>query len=409
MPQIDGLRFVAIMAVIAYHVSQSFLFHRGLLAPHTQAAGTSFWLNHIFAAGHNGVPLFFAISGFILSLPFARQALCGGPPVSLRDYYIRRVTRIEPPYVIQLVIMVALCILILKNLPSHPHLYGNPHWFLYLSSHTLSSLVYAHSQIFGTHAYPNYVLWSLEVEVQFYLVAPYLARFLFVRDRTKRWATLIGLFAASVTAAFLFGSHYRIWASLPGNLQFFLLGLMFADLYVEGQLAKAPGDYTWDIAFVLAGALVVFGDTSLTVFVLPSAIFICFMAAFRGRLSVHLLQNPWVVTIGGMCYTIYLYHLVVISTFIKVTEKVRVSNPSLDLFVQFVLLSAAIIPSCAVLFVLFERPFMNRNWPDQARQAISRALWPRSDPAINPAEELRRGRIAETAEEPKREEARTRR
>jgi len=71
----------------------------------TQGVGATSWLNKVFSAGHNGVPLFFAISGFILSLPFARQGLGGGSPVSLRQYYIRRVTRIEPPYVIQLFII----------------------------------------------------------------------------------------------------------------------------------------------------------------------------------------------------------------------------------------------------------------------------------------------------------------
>src|SRR3974390_3528655 len=73
VPQIDGLRFIAIMTVVAYHVSLFYLFHRGLTP--------TFWLNTVFAAGHNGVALFFSISGFILSLPFAREELCGGPRV----------------------------------------------------------------------------------------------------------------------------------------------------------------------------------------------------------------------------------------------------------------------------------------------------------------------------------------
>src|SRR5947207_2863388 len=143
VPQIDGLRFVAIMAVIAYHVSLVYLHHRGLTM--TQGVGATIWLNKIFAAGHYGVLLFFSVSGFILCLPFARQGLCGGPRVSLREYYLRRVTRIEPPYVIQLLIMMALCIILLRKLPSHPHLYHNPDWFAYTSGHLLSSLVYAHS------------------------------------------------------------------------------------------------------------------------------------------------------------------------------------------------------------------------------------------------------------------------
>jgi peptidoglycan/LPS O-acetylase OafA/YrhL len=88
IPQIDGLRFIAIMAVVAYHV-------RAICSYHFQASPMGQTIegdpvNDIFSVGNNGVRLFFAISGFILSLPFARQYLCAGKPVGLRGYYIRR-------------------------------------------------------------------------------------------------------------------------------------------------------------------------------------------------------------------------------------------------------------------------------------------------------------------------------
>ena len=57
------------------------------------------------------MPLFFAISGFILALPFAEHYLSGAPRPTLGRYYVRRVTRIEPPYVINLTILLALMLL----------------------------------------------------------------------------------------------------------------------------------------------------------------------------------------------------------------------------------------------------------------------------------------------------------
>ncbi len=53
----------------------------------------------------------------ILALPYARQHLLGARPVSLRKYYLRRLTRLEPPYLASL-----LLILVLTLIYSHLHL-----------------------------------------------------------------------------------------------------------------------------------------------------------------------------------------------------------------------------------------------------------------------------------------------
>jgi peptidoglycan/LPS O-acetylase OafA/YrhL len=170
IPQIDGIRFLAIVAVIAYHVRAIGSFH--LTADHRAVEGDP--VNDTFSIGHYGVMLFFAISGFILALPFARQFLGGLKKVSLRGYYLRRVTRIEPPYIIHLMVLALYCALVLRFQPSHPHLYHNKEWAAYAAKHLVASLGYSNGFIFGTHPYPNIVLWSLEVEVQFYLIAPFL-------------------------------------------------------------------------------------------------------------------------------------------------------------------------------------------------------------------------------------------
>jgi len=50
------------------------------------------------------VQLFVAISGFIVTIPFVRHFLLGERKPSLRAFYVKRITRIEPPYVIALVL-----------------------------------------------------------------------------------------------------------------------------------------------------------------------------------------------------------------------------------------------------------------------------------------------------------------
>ena len=368
IPQIDGLRFIAIMAVVAYHVRSVCLFHLGFNPEADTGAGGI--IAKVFEAGHYGVQLFFAISGFILALPFARQNLCGDKRVSLPQYYLRRVTRIEPPYVLHLLMLAVICALVLRRLPSHPHLYHNPDWARHLFSHLGASLFYANGFIFGTHPYPNYVLWSLEVEVQFYLLAPFLAKvFLLRNDSVRRALFVMAILLLSCTG---WVPNYRIWASLAGNLQYFLVGFLLTEFFVAGQLQAASRSALWDIAFVLSiGAIVWLQKSPALVLLLPWAIFLCCIASFRGWVSVWFLRNAWVSTIGGMCYTIYLYHSLLISFLVRLTLKARTHFLPLDLAIQFVLMAAIIVVVCSVLFALLERPFMRRDWPKN----LAEKLW----------------------------------
>jgi peptidoglycan/LPS O-acetylase OafA/YrhL len=123
IPQIDGLRFIAIMAVLAYHVRYISSYHLHVSPQGWPVEGD--WVNDIFSTGNLGVQLFFALSGFILSLPFARWRLAGEKPVRLSDYYLRRVTRIEPPYLIHLAFLFLLCALVLRHQPAQQHFFAN--------------------------------------------------------------------------------------------------------------------------------------------------------------------------------------------------------------------------------------------------------------------------------------------
>src|SRR5688500_12779615 len=85
LPQVDGLRFVAIFSVVVImHISNYIdekFFGRGFLVE-------DYWKNFVFGGG-GGVPLFFVISGFILALPFAKWRLNNQNKVVLRHYYLR--------------------------------------------------------------------------------------------------------------------------------------------------------------------------------------------------------------------------------------------------------------------------------------------------------------------------------
>jgi len=76
VPEIDGLRFFAIGSVVLYHLLGIISVRKfGAWEPERFAA--YFPLNWL-TRGHFGVPLFFAISGFVLAMPFADHYLRAG-------------------------------------------------------------------------------------------------------------------------------------------------------------------------------------------------------------------------------------------------------------------------------------------------------------------------------------------
>jgi peptidoglycan/LPS O-acetylase OafA/YrhL len=93
LPEVDGLRFLAIFSVVVIMHIPNYLNDKFY---HYQFIPQGYWKNFSIAGGH-GVGLFFVISGFILSLPFAKWRLNKGKKISLKNYYLRRVTRLEPP------------------------------------------------------------------------------------------------------------------------------------------------------------------------------------------------------------------------------------------------------------------------------------------------------------------------
>jgi peptidoglycan/LPS O-acetylase OafA/YrhL len=100
------------------------------------------------------VELFYGISGFILGVPFASHYLLNAPRVNLKQYFLRRLTRLEPPYFLSLIAWAAM-----QWAVAHRSLSN-------MAPHLAASSVYLHNLIFG--GFPgsvNSVAWSLEVEV----------------------------------------------------------------------------------------------------------------------------------------------------------------------------------------------------------------------------------------------------
>ena len=109
--------------------------------------------------------------------------------------------------------------------------------------------------------------------------------------------------------------------------------------------------------------------------ILPFVVLLAYAASMQGRALRAFFCHPLVYTLGGMCYTIYLYHFFVISA-IGRFALAPVTAVADGLTARLVLLALVLVPiiaaSCAVLFALAERPFMVRDWPRKAWQLVSR-------------------------------------
>lgn len=350
IPQIDGLRFYAVLAVLVFHCGGY------LSAPdYNPAASASAQtvVARLAKTGHAGVELFFVISGFVLGLPFARAAAGHGSPVSLRRYFSRRLTRLEPPYIINLLLATAAMVAVGKaTLPD-------------LLPHLVASLAYCHNVVFGTGSRINFVAWSLEIEVQFYVLAPLLAGLFALPTAMTRGAVFaVGIGLGSTVAWWLgtaSGAPHVLKLTVACFLQYFLVGFALADWYVRG------GDHAdrrlWADALAIPCALAVpmlEGCPIPRAYLLPLAFGGLCYSGLRGRLHARLLATPALVVVGGMCYTIYLYHPFIISALgPRVVRWPLFGLPvAVHLVAQIAALIGAIVVLCVPLFLCFEKPFM---------------------------------------------------
>jgi peptidoglycan/LPS O-acetylase OafA/YrhL len=96
----------------------------------------------------------------------------------------------------------------------------------------------------------------------------------------------------------------------------------------------------------------------------PFLILLAYVGAFRGRLFRAVVGHPVIFTIGGMCYTIYLYHVTMIIALKPWTTRLALTQGYVVIYLlQMLLVFPIVVGASAVLFLLVEKPFMRRDWP----------------------------------------------
>ena len=348
IPQLDGLRFIAIFAVLAAHTLGQMASGQGRISLASKTTGIippwAFWVTGL----GRSVSLFFVISGFILGAPFVAAYVDRARPIDIKRFYLRRLTRLEPPYIISLLLYFAI----------HASGFGT-HYPAYGTS-LLTSLFYV-KNLFRNLPPLNPPNWSLEVEIQFYLLAPLLATIFLIRKLWIRTLLLSLLILASAIPTF--ASFNNAGFYLPSQLCFFLAGFLLADLRInQGSTASSFRD------LLAALCLLAYFTVPLRWGALPQLILLCVFVpmALSGPLSRRLLGYRWIALLGGMCYSIYLVHMLVLSVVWKLTRHFLTHESlALNYAIQLTLLIPAIVLVAVGFYVAIERPCMDPRWPQK--------------------------------------------
>jgi len=213
----DGLRAIAVMIVAWYHIlQQSWLF------PGLYVFGKDISFDPLVRSGYIWVDIMILISGFCLYLPWARMRYAGGTPAKPLDFYARRLMRIHPSYLLTIAIMFAVAMA--TNAYYYPE---------HMRRDLFSHLTYTHMFFYDAYYASNLggALWTLAVEMQFYLLFPLLAR-AFYKVPAATFAVMAGAalcFRGWAGASFKDVSMYC--NQLPAYLDTFALGMTAAEIH----------------------------------------------------------------------------------------------------------------------------------------------------------------------------------
>ncbi|WP_321842382.1 acyltransferase family protein [Paraburkholderia bannensis] len=344
---IDALRGFAALLVAYFHCRQVtwigmgafHQMHESLASPGTIAA----WLTFPIAWGSAGVPIFFVISGYCIHRSGAARLLAN-PDYRLDagQFWLRRLVRIYPVLLAALALtFVADSISLTMTPVSHKILDIGPQAFLV----NLFSLQGVAGKTYGS----NGALWTLSLEVQFYLLYPLLFA---VRRRVGFNAVLAGVAAINVVSALTLAPHDIVfftsyWFS-------WMLGAWIAEARLRGSEGFRFA-YVAAAAFAVAGC-VAFHFGQYGAFQLWACAFACYLVKALSRpLATGGVLLPVFSKLGEFSYSLYLIHL---PLFVLLGSLLFRSELQTSIWASFGF-TLAVLPVAWVFYRLFERPALN--------------------------------------------------
>ena len=298
-PDIDGMRAVAVLAVVVYHYSPANL-----------------------PGGFVGVDIFFVISGYLITGILVKateenQFLTFGHLLS--DFYQRRIRRIFPSLIVVLIACLAIGWLVMFS-----EEYERLGKYVAAGAAYVENFVLWNEAGYFDHASIDKTLlhlWSLAVEEQFYIAWPLL---LWLISR-RRWPlltsiALIGLATFALNVGLVFSGHvtHAFYSPLSRTWE-----LMVGAWLAVAHRHRFPGFSRWSSAQSWTGIALIVGALAL---ISPSSAFPGFWALLpvigtglivnagpNAFLNTHLLSWRPAVWIGLISYPLYLWHWALLS------------------------------------------------------------------------------------------------
>ncbi|OBF26337.1 acyltransferase [Mycobacterium sp. ACS1612] len=310
---LTGIRAVAALLVMATH------------AAYTTGKYTHGYVGLVYSRMEIGVPIFFVLSGFLLFSPWVKAAAAGADSPSVRRYAWHRVRRIMPAYVVT--VLIAYLVYHWRTAGPNPG-----HTVVGLIRNLTLTQIYTDNYLYSYLHQGLTQMWSLAVEVAFYVALPFLAYLLLVVLCRRRWRPallLTGLAAlALITPAWLILVHTtdflpdgaRLW--LPTYLLWFLGGMTLAVLQPMGVRAYAFACVPLAVICYFIASTPIAGEPTTSPHELREALlkatFYAVIATLvvaplglgdRGLYAKFLASRP-MVFLGEISYEIFLIHLV---------------------------------------------------------------------------------------------------
>ena len=292
-PDIQGLRAIAVLAVIIFHLNPA-------------------WL----PGGFIGVDIFLVISGFLISSILLHKKSKSEYKLlpTLSYFYSSRIKRIAPAYYTTLIVISVIAAVLF--LPADFATYRDG---LKKAAYFNSNNYFANFGDYfapANHEQPLLHTWSLAIEIQFYLLAPFI--FLLLPKRLLNWilpVSIIGLTAYAEYQLRIAGNQQATYYSLMARLPAFFLGAWVALLIGKSNELAGGGrrklSLTWLAAGLIALALALpkitdhFPGLAGLLPTVGAALIILLNA--NNRLT-QLLSNKTLVWIGALSYSLYLWH-----------------------------------------------------------------------------------------------------
>ena len=372
----DPLRGIAILAVLVVHVATGAVFVTGhlegaggTLRPEVAFTPVGEW---VLLALPVAIYLFFALSGFLITRPFVEALVLGRPRPRIGPYLRNRALRVFP----------AAWILVAVVLLHHGTRDATAGELLSSLTLTESYAPHPHESLIGQ-------LWSLKVELAFYLLVPiaFLAVWRAGSRRTtlrgRRWAMygLAGL-GAAVSMAFseLEAGSVNAQRSLPWTLIAFMVGLALAAALAgrsprfERRRANTLAAAAFGGGIVIALVAGQVGTSSAWLTNLLAALSVTgllwapIVLEVGGGGTWRWLDNRVLSWIGARSYAIYLWHVVVMSELYPLVRGIEGYRVAFVVLYPLVLIASAVLAELS--WRLVEAPALRlrarRRAPEQS-------------------------------------------